>query len=133
MLSDSPLRRLDLLLRAAGIPLDGLSRGKAVGPGGVHIDFLAEATAAQRQQARRLVENFDWSPRAQRDWQQQQAYERTIRLLNDVEGKDADLARLLRGLLLVVMEEINRPSSRRRTVPQLRAALAAMIRAGAAD
>jgi hypothetical protein len=51
------LQRLDSMLRAAGIPIDGVSGSQ----GSVRVDYQASATTQQRTDGDAIVAAFDWS------------------------------------------------------------------------
>lgn len=53
---------LDMALRAAGIPIDGVTLG-ATPPSTVVVDFKPEATAEQQATAQAIVDGFDYRPR----------------------------------------------------------------------
>lgn len=56
------LEKLDQALRAAGIPIDGVSGDRAQ----ARIDFQSAASAQDRARAASILAAFDWSPRAPR-------------------------------------------------------------------
>ena len=61
-----PLDRLTVLdqtLKAAGIPISGLSNAGPPYPAGVTIDYLPAATAEQRAAGEQVRETFDYRPR----------------------------------------------------------------------
>ncbi len=62
----NPVARLDLAIRAAGIPIAGVSVRRVPPPqiSDVRIDFQSTATQAQKDQAYAIVVAFDWSPEA---------------------------------------------------------------------
>lgn len=68
------IARLDSELRAAGVPIDGVSGGPPPAP--VRVDYRPGATAAQRDQGAQIVAAFDWSDTAQRAWEDARRPER---------------------------------------------------------
>lgn len=61
-----PLNRLIVLentLRAAGIPVDGISNNGPPYPAGVTVQYNPSATVEQIQQGNQIVETFDYRPR----------------------------------------------------------------------
>ncbi len=96
--------RLDQTLRAAGIPIDGVSGAQ----GSVRIDFQASATAAQRTQADTIVAAFNWSDALDSTWQaQQEKAAATASIDNGALKSGVSLERLARALALVVLDEVN--------------------------
>lgn len=53
--------QLDMALKAAGIPIDGVSLGK---DGSVRVDYASNATQANKTAGAALVASFDGSPAA---------------------------------------------------------------------
>jgi len=81
------IARLHKQIADAGIPIDGVSGSGA----SVRIDFRAEATQPQRQQAQQIAAAFDWTPRVPR--------ERSA-VLADVQGLSAANFKTLTAHLL---------------------------------
>ena len=83
--------RLDATIRAADIPINGVSLVDSVAV----PDFAKDATPEQRQQARAIVLAFDWSDAAQEKWEEDQHPERRdVRQLaaDAIAANDAFLA-----------------------------------------
>jgi hypothetical protein len=89
---------------SAVAPIEGVS----VTGNTVRIDFLLEATPAQRTQAQAIVDAFDWSPAADTRWLAQQAKQRAAAQIDagDTAAGD-DASRALRALALMVLDEFN--------------------------
>lgn len=145
--------RLDQAIRAAGIPIDGVSGVQ----GNIRIDFKPEATAQQRTDAQAIVAAFDWSAGAQTTWDNLQARSRAKELLASAEAYE----KLTRAVVLITLDEINNlrswiasfktevaastnlanlqsrvaalPNMPARTITQLKTAIEAKIDAGTAD
>lgn len=58
---------LDEKLRAAGIPIHGVSCGLDGGPVGARIDFSEKATDQHRKDALAILDAFDWKDTAPRE------------------------------------------------------------------
>jgi hypothetical protein len=130
----SALPRLDAAIRAAGIPIDGVSGSQ----GSTRVDYQASATAAQRTQGAAIVAAFDWSAAADATWQaQQEKAAATAQIDNGALKAGISTERLVRALALVVLDEVNVlraasvPVLAPRTAAQLVTAIKAKIAATA--
>lgn len=86
----------DEALRAAGIPIDGVSG--VPGPS-VRIDFRPEATREQRQQANDLAQAFDWS-------EPTPAQERRQKAKTALQSLPDPLSLLVKALALELIEAL---------------------------
>lgn len=128
------ISRLDATLRAAGIPIDGVSGSQ----GSVRVDYQASATTAQQTQGSAIVAAFDWSAAADTTFAAQQAKAAATSNI-DIGALQAGQVydRLIRALALVVLDEINilraiaSPVQTPRTAAQLVSAVKAKIAATA--
>lgn len=60
---DRRTERLDAALKAAGIPIHGVSVNHKTTPRTVRVDYRDEATARQRADGQAIADAFDWAPR----------------------------------------------------------------------
>jgi hypothetical protein len=100
--------RLDAAIRAAGIPIDGVSGSL----GSVRVDYQAAATPAQITQGAAIVAAFDWSAGADATWQAQQ--ENAVAAANlDRGAAQAGAAsdRVVYALAMMVLDEFNTHST----------------------
>jgi hypothetical protein len=100
-MTDLGLVRLDAAIRAAGVPIDGVSSDGLVA-------FQASATDAQKAQAAAIVAGFDSSPAADATYAAQRAKTSATSSL-DAGGLQSgvEIDRLVRALALVTLDEIN--------------------------
>lgn len=99
---------LDQKLRAAGIPLDGVS---PLPDGGWRVDLRPEATQQQIDQAAAIVADFDGSPAALDTWLTVQTRERAKAAL---DRQRSELEALLRAVVLALVSELNTLRTRQR-------------------
>ena len=96
--------RLDSAIRAAGIPIDGVSGSQ----GSVRVDYQAAATGPQRTQGAAIVAAFDWSAAADATYVAQQAKAQATTGIDTGALQAGDkLERIVRALALVTLDEIN--------------------------
>lgn len=133
-MSVQTILRLDQALRAAGVPIDGVSGAQ----GSVRVDYQAAATTAQKTQGAAIVSAFDWMAVTDATWQaQQEKAAATAQIDNGALKAGASIERLVRALALVVLDEVNTlraasvPALPPRTAAQLVAAIKAKIAASA--
>ncbi|GEM_PF-3605118 len=125
------INRLHSDIEGSGIPILGVSGSQ----GSIRIDFKDNVTAQQKLDAQAIIDSFDWSDSAQIVWQNLQ--DRTFALSNLAHSKPD--YKLLRAVVLVVMDEINIlraavvPSLPALTANQIRTAIQNKINTGAAD
>jgi hypothetical protein len=116
------LNRLDAAIRAAGIPIDGVSGSQ----GSVRVDYQNAATALQRTQGDAIVAAFSWTEAADLTWQAQQAKSQATTSIDRGALQTGESAeRLVRALALVVLDEVN--LLRAATVPTLPARTSAQL------
>lgn len=96
--------RLDAALRAAGIPIDGVSGNQ----GSIRVDYQASATAAQILSGQAIVATFDWSDAATAQFNAKLQKDEATAVL-DRSALQAAIAneRLHRSVVLVVLDEFN--------------------------
>ncbi len=100
--------RLDVALRAAGIPIDGVSGSE----GSVRVDYQASATAPQRTQGDAIVAAFDWSAAADDTFSARQAKTTAGSIFDAGALKSADAqGRALIALVLLILDEFNAHST----------------------
>jgi hypothetical protein len=118
------ISELDREIRAAGVPLDGVSGAR----GNVVVTYNASATGALRALGDSIVAGFDWA-NADLNWQR--AAGKGIATSAEPSG------RVVRAVALVLLDEVNALRSQLgltpRTVAQVKQAIAAKIDSGAAD
>lgn len=123
------IERLDLALRAAGIPIDGVSSDGTVA-------YQASATPAQIAQGASIVASIDTSASADDTFLAQQAKTNALASIDLGALKTAaTLDRLIRALSLVLLDEVNAIRTNaglaQRTTTQLVNAIKAKISATA--
>lgn len=64
--------RLDEAIRAAGVPIDGVSGSSAET---VRVDYSATATTEQRAAGQAIVDAFDWSAETHEAWLAEKQFE----------------------------------------------------------
>ena len=100
----SALTRLDLAIRAAGVPIDGIAGAQ----GSVRIDFQPSATAPQIATANGIVAAFNWSAGADLTAIAQEAKAAATASIDSGQLQTGvSLERLVRSLALMVLDEFN--------------------------
>lgn len=98
------LTRLDAIIRAANIPIDGVSGTQ----GNSRVDFQSSATDAQKTQAQSLVAAFDWSSAADATADAKAAKTLAIDAINNGANQNADGSRrLFLAVVQMVQDEFN--------------------------
>lgn len=116
------LGRLASELRAAGIPIDGVSGSQ----GAIRVDYQPAATGPQRTQGDAIVAAFNWADAADSVYiAQQSKLQATIGIDNGQLQSGDKMERLIRALALVVLDEVN--ILRAASVPALSARSAAQL------
>ena len=106
--------RLDAAIRAAGIPIEGVSRSQ----GSMRIFYLPSASPAQIAQGDSIVASFDWSGAADATYDAQQAKAAAGASIDaGALQSGASTERLMRSLALVMLDEVN--ALRAASVPAL--------------
>lgn len=114
--------RLDATIRAAGIPIDGVSGSQ----GNIRVDYQVSATGPQLTQGASIVAAFDWSTTAQATSAAKVAKaSATASIDNGQLQSGVSTERLVRALALVVLDEVN--ILRAASVPTLTARTAAQL------
>ncbi len=100
----SSLFRLDANLRAAGIPIYGVSGAQ----GNVRVDYKPAATAQQHAQGDSIAKDFDWAPEADLAFIAKEAKDAAKASVD--KGKLAEGTadqRLTRSIALALLDEVN--------------------------
>lgn len=95
--------RLSEAITNAGIPLERIEGSS--GPGNYLLVFQAVATQPQQDQAASIASSFDWSFTAHLEWlaAKAKAADRAAAQSDSTDG----LARILRGVVIVLVDELN--------------------------
>lgn len=98
------LIRLDTELRAAGIPINGVSGTM----GSATVDYAAEATPAQITQGNSIVAAFDWSDIANATWVAQNEKTAATQGVDDaVQQKGNRVERIVMAAAFVALDATN--------------------------
>ncbi len=104
----SNLLRLDVAIRAAGIPIDGVSGTQ----GSVRVDYQTSATPAQITQGDAIVAAFDWTPAADATFTARQAKVAAGSTFDGGALQSAGASdRALIALVLLILDEFNTHST----------------------
>lgn len=99
-----PIARLDATLRAASIPIDGVSGSQ----GNVRVDYQASATAQNRTDGAAIVAAFDWSAAADTTFDAQRAKAAAQAAIDNGQLQVGDtVSRQTVGVVLAILDAIN--------------------------